>query len=202
MPNSCISRSSAAGSPTNRSITRAVPNPVLRETRWPSVTWPMMRLWVPVGWDCMAARTSSACPGGTTTTSLPSLARYSGSSPQQFAQPPAQLHPREFRPRLAGSRPGRYRQNSFSTVARPPRVASRMARTWGQTATMASTRPLRGWQSLCRSVSRANSSRATIIVAPWLPIGPLTSTTSPGCRWAAAGVIPPPHDADASGVDE
>ena len=69
---------------------------------------------------------------------------------------------------------------SLSTVATPPRVASRMKRVPGAAASSASTRPCSGAQSLSIGASSARSPRAARIAAPWSPSTPLTSTASPG----------------------
>ena len=72
----------------------------------------------------MAASTASAASPGTTATSLPSLARYRASSPRISHTPRTSSRTGRLSSvrRIATFEPS---ANSLSTVARPPRVASR-----------------------------------------------------------------------------
>jgi hypothetical protein len=70
---------------------------------------------------------------------------------------------------------------SLRMVATPPRVASRSPRTASPVASSrCSTSPFNGAVSLSRSDSMSSSPRASMMVAPWSPIAPETSTASPG----------------------
>src|SRR6266508_6342273 len=69
---------------------------------------------------------------------------------------------------------------SFSTVATPPRVASRSARTPDVAASRSATSPPSGAVSEATSASMSSSPRASMMVTPWSPIGPETITASPG----------------------
>src|SRR5271166_6489313 len=70
--------------------------------------------------------------------------------------------------------------NSFSTVATPPRVASRRQRIAGQACSIADTSSASGWQSLPTSASNASWLRAIRTATPCSPSVPLTITASPG----------------------
>ncbi len=70
--------------------------------------------------------------------------------------------------------------SSLRMVATPPRVASRSPRTSPVSSSSRSTRPFSGAVSELRSDSMSSSPRASMMVAPWSPIGPDTSTASPG----------------------
>ena len=77
------------------------------------------------------------------------------------------------------------RASSFSTVATPPRVASRMQRSAGPAASSsASTAGQSERVSDSTSASSSNSPRASMTAVPCSPIGPDTRMRSPGCERA------------------
>jgi hypothetical protein len=85
---------------------------------------------------------------------------------------------------------------SWATVARPPRVGSRMKRSPGRSRS-ARVKGSTLAASECRSPRRPNCSRASITAVPWSPTGPLTRMRSPGricCNpRRSPGGAPPPR---------
>ena len=82
--------------------------------------------------------------------------------------------------------------NSFSDVATPPRVGSRIQRIPGaHVSSNASTNGHTHRVSDTRSASKSNSPRANRIVMPCAPIGPESSTRSPGRMLAESSVARP-----------
>src|SRR5580698_9156588 len=132
-------------SPESISTIRSPPNEVDRITlpAGADVTSPTIADSRPAGCARITANKTSAAARGTIAASLPSFARYKGSSPR-ISQAPRTTS-------LMGNAASRTRMqtseavaNSLSTVARPPRVASRKQRMSGQTASMAATSPCNG----------------------------------------------------------
>ena len=86
--------------------------------------------------------------------------------------------------------------SSFSAVARPPRVGSRIQRTAPPSESSASASSCTGAVSLSRSTSSSSSPRATITAIPWSPSVPETSTRSPGPHALGAELDPGRDEAD------
>ena len=139
---------------------------------------------------------------GPRATSLPSLARYSGSRPRISQTPRTSCrigsavlveldrHARR-RGELVQHRRQRRRASRRAGSACPgPRRASRRS-----ARAAARSRSAIG-------ICSASSPRAPRIAAPWSPSAPLTITTSPGARAADPELAPRRDDADAGGVDE
>ena len=94
------------------------------------------------------------------------------------------------------------RASSLSAVATPPRVGSRIQRTpLAHAPISASTNGHTERVSERRSASRSSSPRASRIVIPWSPIGPLSSTLSPARTERGSSVEPLVHRADAERRD-
>ena len=200
---SCISRCAAAGRrPAGRRCgcrrTRSAAAPA-RAGRRRCV--PITAAPSPSGCACSAASAASARSGATTATSRPSQATYIGSMPSSSDAPLTTGRIGSAFSSSTTATPDAM-ATSLQMVATPPRVASRSSRTPSPAASSRSAvMPCSGAVSETMSASMSSSPRASITVIPWSPIGPDTSTTSPGWAAAADSVMRPLQQPDAGGGD-
>ena len=168
-------------SPMSISTIRLPPNVVsmITRPRGSATARPITDALAPIAWRCKAASASSVASCATTQTTLPSFARYSGSSPRISHMP--RTSGRIGIDASSSSMPSPVASAISLTLASPPRVGSRMNLTSDQTASRSSISPFRGAQSLAIEAESARSPRAFRIAAPWSPSQPLTITASP-CR--------------------
>ncbi len=154
-----------------------------------ATTSPMTAASLPYLCFFIAVRTAAVSGAGTTATSLPSLAIYSGSRPSSSQAASTA--------RLTGTlsswmtMPARdFSAKSLRVVARPPRVGSRRQRIFREAASMSAASPWRGAQSEGTGKSNLSPSRRLKTAMPWSPIVPLTITLSPGQALAAEMLTP------------
>ena len=176
------------GSPTSWSITRRPPNAVSTST----MPGGSVRT-SPISAASLAARARRAARRAPrrpprarrTATSLPSLATYIGSMPEDLRRARDRRARRARRASRTIIATPEARASSLSTEATPPRVASRMQRSAGRRRRAARRRPATasGCRTRCRR-SSSNSPRASMIAVPCSPIEPETRMRSPGRRRA------------------
>ncbi len=186
------------------STMRDAPSAVFITTRpgWSGRTSPMMAA------SSAVAVAAASCPG-------PRRRPRGAPGPPACPRWPrrADRSPASRRPRAPPSRTGTFSSSilmptfdcaaiSFSVVARPPRVGSRMAWIRVLASIISATRPFSGAQSLSSCVEKPRPSRWLSTAMPWSPIVPLRMTLSPGRAFAPEMSVPSGSGADARRVDE
>ena len=132
----------------------------------------------PSGSARITASSPSASSAAQRQTSFPSLAQYSGSRPS-MPQAARTASCTGMACSSSSMPKGCPSANSFSVVARPPRVGSRRMRMLPQCESIASVRRFSAAQS-DRISPCIMPLRASITAVPWSPTAPETRTASPG----------------------